>query len=325
MFSQKKLFIAVVAGIFAFAAVFSVFLLKPTVYGQKNTVSNATKRPAVSKTEAEEKPKIKQTAQTSAANAAFKPAAAENKRLKDNVQWTFGGKAQRGWFLYVALIQHGIGTDSEAETPEFAASLSVWQKTNGLAPSGILDGETLQKFVEYWQSRRVKNRAYATPEILITAPIADFYDPTREASLLQVEREAYAAFKRMVKAAAADPSLKLKSNGKGELAAEEKFLKIISAFRSREYQESLRKKSPNAGRAALAVNSPHFSGFALDIYVGGEPVITKDENRAIQVQTPVYKWMVKNAGRFGFVPYFYEPWHWEYVPENLADAKTGRR
>ena len=99
----------------------------------------------------------------------------------------------------------------------------------------------------------------------------------------------------------------------GELAAGEKYLKVISAFRSREYQNHLRKQSPNSGRAGLAVNSPHFTGRALDIYVGGEPVSTKDDNRAIQTETRVYRWLVKNAARFGFRPYFYEPWHWEYV------------
>jgi LAS superfamily LD-carboxypeptidase LdcB len=61
------------------------------------------------------------------------------------------------------------------------------------------------------------------------------------------------------------------------------------------------------------MNSPHFTGRALDIYVGGEPVSTKDDNRAIQTQTKAYRWLVKNAAHFGFRPYFYEPWHWEYV------------
>jgi LAS superfamily LD-carboxypeptidase LdcB len=74
----------------------------------------------------------------------------------------------------------------------------------------------------------------------------------------------------------------------------------------------LRRQSPQSGRAGLAVNSPHFSGRALDLYVGGEPVSTRDDNRALQTKTPVYRWLVKNAARFGFQPYFYEPWHWEY-------------
>src|SRR5260370_4213673 len=107
----------------------------------------------------------------------------------------------------------------------------------------------------------------------------------------------------MVAGAVADRSLALVHQSR-QLALGEKYLKIISSFRSREYQEKLRRESPNAGSAGLAVNSPHFTGRALDLYVGGEPVDTKDANRAIQVQTSVYKWLVRNAERFGFQPYF---------------------
>jgi LAS superfamily LD-carboxypeptidase LdcB len=117
----------------------------------------------------------------------------------------------------------------------------------------------------------------------------------------------------MLAAALKDPSLHLVQTSDGKLAGTEKYLKIISAFRSREYQEKLRRQSPNAGRAGLAVNSPHFTGRALDLYVGGDPVDTRDANRAFQIHTPVYQWLVRNAERFGFRPYFYEPWHWEYV------------
>ena len=42
-------------------------------------------------------------------------------------------------------------------------------------------------------------------------------------------------------------------------------------------------------------------------------MIRKTQTRAIQVKTLVYQWLVRNAERFGFRPYFYEPWHWEYV------------
>ena len=122
--------------------------------------------------------------------------------------------------------------------------------------------------------------------------------------------------------AAAAIELKLKTNKNGEIADDEKFLRIISAFRSHEYQAKLRAASPQSGRAGLAVNSPHFTGRVLDIYVGGEPTITKDFNRAVQVETPAYQWLVRNAARFGFYPYFYEPWHWEYVPQNLSPTKN---
>jgi uncharacterized protein YcbK (DUF882 family) len=167
--------------------------------------------------------------------------------------------------------------------------------------------------IKTWQDARLKDRTVAAPEALLTAPTSDFYDPTRAEELRQVERETYTAYKRLLSAAIGNKSLGLARGAKGELAPQEKYLKIVSAFRSPEYQQKLRRESPNAGSTGLAVNSPHFTGRALDLYVGGEPVETKDSNRAIQVQTPVYQWLVRNAERFGFRPYCYEPWHWEYV------------
>ena len=243
----------------------------------------------------------------------FAAAAARNTLLKYELSWAFGGKQQRGWYLYTPLISRLIEADASATADGFASALSRWQKSAGLQPSGVLDNETLYRMVSGWQSARLKHKEHAQPDELLLAPATDFYDPSRTEPLRQVERETYAAYKQMVAAAAADPSLGLKVTASGELAPEERFLKIISSFRSREYQAHLRRQSPNSGRAGLAVNSPHFTGRALDIYVGGEPVETKDSNRAIQVQTAVYQWLVRNADRFGFRPYYYEPWHWEYV------------
>ncbi|MDT7781349.1 MAG: zinc D-Ala-D-Ala carboxypeptidase [Acidobacteriota bacterium] len=243
----------------------------------------------------------------------FAAAATRNTLLKYELSWEFGGKQQRGWYLYTPLISRMLETDRDAATNDFASALSRWQGRAGVGASGVLDDETLYRMVSEWQGARLKNKADARPDELFVAPISDFYDPTRPDELRQVERETYAAYKRMVAAAVADSSLGLKRTASGELASEEKFFKIVSAFRSREYQENLRRQSPNSGRAGLAVNSPHFTGRALDLYVGGEPVETKDANRALQVQTAAYRWLVNNADRFGFRPYYYEPWHWEYV------------
>lgn len=289
---------------------FTFNLEKISVYAQETI--NPPVREIVSgpKTESSN-PLVKKTSSVSA--TAFNKSAAANFSYKNNLKWQFGGKPQTGWYLYSALIQKEIGTQSLPETAEFAASLAEWQAANDLLPNGILDKQTLDVFIKLWQSRRLNSSLYPADEQLFSAPIADFYDPTRSADLLKLERETYAAYKKMLAAAVADKTLNLKVTKTGELAPDEKFLRIVSAFRSREYQEQLRKKEPNAGRAGLAKHSPHFTGRALDIYVGGEPVTTKDANRAVQIETPAYKWLVKNAHRFGFYPYFYEPWHWEYV------------
>jgi D-alanyl-D-alanine carboxypeptidase len=231
----------------------------------------------------------------------FAEAAARNATLRNELSWNFGGKQQRGWYLYDSLISKTLNTKHDSTTSDFAAALAAWQKKSRLSADGVLDENSLMRMVSQWQGNRLKNRNPATPDQLLTAPPADFYDPGRAAELRQVEHNTYAAYKEMF--AAADADLKL---GRG-------YLKIVSAFRSREYQDRLRQQSPNSGRAGLAVNSPHFTGRALDLYVGGDPVDTKDANRAIQVNTAAYRWLVRNAERFGFRPYFYEPWHWEYV------------
>ena len=248
---------------------------------------------------------VKKTAAISTpSTSAFTAAATTNVTLRNDLTWTFGGKQQRGWYLYDLLIGKTLNTKHDPITSDFAASIASWQKRRGIRADGILDEDALMAMVSQWQGNRLKNRTAATPDQLMTAPPSDFYDPSRAPELRQVERNTYAAYKEMI--AAASDDLKL--------APSSSYLKIVSSFRSREYQENLRRKSPNAGSAGLAVNnSPHFTGRALDLYVGGDPVDTKDANRAIQVNTPAYRWLVQNAERFGFRPYFYEPWHWEYV------------
>lgn len=257
---------------------------------------------------------LKPTAAVSERRAATPgEAVARNSQFKHELEWTFGGKQQRGWYLYVPLISRLLKTEGDAAGGDFAGALARWQKSAGLRADGALDDETLYAMVSAWQGARLKDKTEPRPDQLLVAPTSDFYDPSRPDELRQVERETYAAYKRMVAAAVSDSSLGLKKTKAGELAPGEKFLKIVSSYRSREYQEHLRQQSPNSGSAGLAVNSPHFTGRALDLYVGGEPVETKDANRALQVQTQAYKWLVRNADKFGFRPYFYEPWHWEYV------------
>ena len=253
------------------------------------------------------------TDKTEVLSSAFSEAAAQNPLLRNDLIWTFGSKQQHGWYLYDLLIGQTLSMSHDASTNDFARSIANWQEQKGLNADGVLDESSWMALVAQWQSNRLTDKTPATPDQLLTAPSADFYDPARLPELRQVERSTYAAYKEMVAAAIADPALNLARTPEGGLAPTEKYFKIVSAFRSREYQEHLRQQSPNAGSAGLAVNSPHFTGRALDLYVGGDPVDTKDSNRLIQVNSPAYKWLVHNAERFGFRPYFYEPWHWEHV------------
>lgn len=192
--------------------------------------------------------------------AAFESAVRENEQLQASLGWSFGGKLQRGWSIYSPLIANMVGADVDAAAGEFAVRLSLWQKENGVQPTGVLGSNTWSRMVSALQSRRVTGRPYPAPGDLITIPVSDCYDATRTEELRKAEPETFAAYKRMVAAAAADSSLGLQVARDGQLAASEKFLKIVSAFRSREYQDELRKQSPNSGRAGLAINSPHSTG-----------------------------------------------------------------
>ncbi|HVG28666.1 MAG TPA: D-alanyl-D-alanine carboxypeptidase family protein [Pyrinomonadaceae bacterium] len=253
-------------------------------------------------------------ASSSAANSAFVAAAARNAALGASLEWTFGGKGQRGWSIYLPLIARTLDVDAAAGSADFAQAVARWQKSARLSPTGILDRADWMQMIAVWQSRRLKGAAYPDAGQLVSIPSSELYDPNRPAEMRMAERTTYAAYKRLLAAAISDRSLALKTKSNGELDGAEKFLKVVSAYRSKEHQDRLRREQPEAGRAALATRSPHFTGRALDLYVGGyDPVSTKDDNRALQTQTKAYKWLVRNAERFGFRPYFYEPWHWEYV------------
>ena len=182
-------------------------------------------------------PSIRQTAsvakvETSSGKAsAFAAAATENAKLRNSLQWTFGGKTQTGWNIYIPLISHTIGVESVPDTSEFALALSSWQARTGVAATGVLDATTLATFTKYWQSRRLGRFGLSSDDTLLTAPIAEFFDPTRSPDLLQLENETYAAYKKMIAAAAKDLKSELKLTKTGELAPEEKFLRIVSAYR----------------------------------------------------------------------------------------------
>jgi LAS superfamily LD-carboxypeptidase LdcB len=243
-------------------------------------------------------------------SSSFAPAAKKNAVLQKDLTWTFGGRTQHGWYLYTALIQRTVQNEAKPDSIDFSKALSQWQKQNGLTADGILNHQTWMKMVSIYQSERLsgtkRTQAFTGLELVSSSY---FLDPSRPADLRKVGQETLAAYHKMVAAAKRDLSHHTNFS--------EKWLKIISSYRTPEYQAQLRKQNPTASRAALGINSPHFTGRALDLYVGGMPVGTDDSNRAIQVNTAVYQWLVKNADRFGFKPYFYEPWHWEYKPTTL--------
>jgi len=79
-----------------------------------------------------------------------------------------------------------------------------------------------------------------------------------------------------------------------------------------QYEAYLKKRfgSVKKGKKYLAFNSPHETGLAFDIGVGG--LWPTSKTIAKQRKTKLHKWLVKNAWRFGWRPYKAEPWHWEH-------------
>ena len=99
-------------------------------------------------------------------------------------------------------------------------------------------------------------------------------------------------------------------------------VRLISAFRSFDYQTALIRRKLEAGRTlddVLSVNAPpgcseHHSGRAVDIGYPGCPAL----DEAFE-DTPAYTWLQRYAKDFGFTlsyprgnrqGYRYEPWHW---------------
>ncbi len=249
-------------------------------------------------------------------------AAQANKKLAAQLKWDFAGTTQSGWYIYIPIISQTIGSEASIDTPQFAAALAAWQQQQNLSISGILDEESWQRMVSLLQENRLKSRDYPPLEELITVSAKEFFDPERPQELRQVHQKAYVAYKRMIAAAYLDTKVAEAMADKDNWEAQSYF-KIISAWRSREYQEELRKRQGNPSRIALAKFSPHFTGRALDIYVGGIAVSTENSNRAKQVNSPAYQWLVRHAAEYGFRPYFYEPWHWEYVSETAWQSREG--
>ncbi len=95
-------------------------------------------------------------------------------------------------------------------------------------------------------------------------------------------------------------------------------LKAASAWRPhrwsslKEYEDFLLRNygSLAEGRRWLAFVSPHETGLAVDIGVGGLWPARKTIEQ--QRRQPLYRWLVKHAGDHGWSPYQAEPWHWEF-------------
>lgn len=239
-------------------------------------------------------------------------AAGANAASLRTLAWAPFGRPETGWEIYVPLIQQEIRTTCPPNSEGFAAALANWQKTQGQGADGVLTEVLFLALKGEVQGRRefVRFTSFGqcpdTPDLISAARIAEGYGEKQ----VWLRPKALEAYRRMVAAARAEVP---------EIAADPRNLTIFSGYRSPAADAARCKAEGNCDGIVRARCSAHRTGLAMDIYVGQAegygPDSTADPNRLAMSRTPTYRWLLANAGRFGFVNYPFEPWHWEWTGE----------
>lgn len=256
----------------------------------------------------------RQTSADCAGPPSLADAARANRASLETLPWAPFRRPEIGWATYAPVIAAEVGTSCAPDSPGFAAAIGAWQAAHGLAATGRVDPETVEPMRVAWMLRRpfvVATREGACPppppaERLVQASPEESYGGGGKAIALRGDamdayRRMVAAARREVPAAASDPAL----------------LTIFSGFRDPAADAARCVGEQNCGGPERANCSAHRTGLAVDLYLGSAPGLrpdtTDDVNRRFLSRTPTYLWMVRNAGRFGFVGYPFEPWHWEWT------------
>lgn len=242
-------------------------------------------------------------------STAFDTAAADNAASLNTQPVTAFGRPEAGWAIYAPLAAHEIATGCAPETPGFAAALADWQGAHGVAANGRMDAPTLSTLSTLWLLRRpfvraMKGGCPASPNEQTLAKAG----PT----------EAFGGKTVLARPAALDAYRRMVAAARAEITAPPPLLTIASAYRG-PAEEAARCADGTCGNPAKAHCSAHRTGLAFDLYLDALPgqttFSTADGDRLRLSQTPAYRWLVRNADRFGFVPYPFEPWHWEWTGE----------
>ena len=240
------------------------------------------------------------------ASAEWRAATQANTAQSANAPISPFGVQETGWAVYAPLIGREISSACAGTTPAFAAAVSRWQAGHAVAANGIVDGPTLKALGAVWLLRRPFVRASrsgcpAAATALAPATQAESYG----GKAILARPAALEAYRRMI-AAARTASIA------------PPLLQIASAYRGPD-EEAARCAGGGCGDARKAHCSAHRTGLAFDFDLGAapgsDPFSTDDVNRLYQSRTIAYRWLVANADRFGFLPYPFEPWHWEWTGE----------
>jgi hypothetical protein len=247
------------------------------------------------------------------AKGAFRAAAAKNGASIDSLDWAPFGAREKGWAVYEFLLDQTLATTCGAGTSNFAEALAAFQARYKLTPDGVFSPETFEVFKGVWQEQRA----------FVMARVAGFCpEPPAKTTLVAVPKaeETFDREDRMIRQDVLGPYEKMLTAARTEssaIRADPKALTIFSGYRSPDADEVRCETEHNCDGTHRASCSAHRTGAALDLDVGWVQGVHADDasldNRMMQTRTPAYKWMVRNAARFGFVNYPFEPWHWEYV------------
>jgi D-alanyl-D-alanine carboxypeptidase len=243
--------------------------------------------------------------------ASFDEAASQNAASLNTMIVQPFGAPEPGWEVYAPLIAHEVGTACGPQTAGFAAAFSRWQAAHGLSVTGQVDAPALSILARTWLLRRPFVRAMKSgcptppaPQSLATAAAAESFG----GKTIQARPAVLAAYRRMIAAARA------------QIGVAPPLLTIASAYRGPD-EEAARCADGSCGTPAKARCSAHRTGLALDLYLGaapgGQPFSTAYEDRLFLSRTPAYRWLAAHADQFGFTPYPFEPWHWEWTGESI--------
>lgn len=246
-------------------------------------------------------------------DAAFGEAALANALSLHTMEWRPFNEAETGWETYVPALQQEIGVFCHPASGAFAAGLARFQARYEIPATGIFDASTFAVLRGVTQERRpfvmarIRNECPAPPPISMLGYLSvDEEHADRLTRLLR--RDVLEAYRRMVAAARRDVP---------EIAADPELLQIFSGFRDPEADAARCARQGNCDGVRRAVCSSHRTGTAIDIFVGQAPGMDVDEtapaSRLHMSRGAAYGWLVANARQYGFVPYLFEPWHWEYI------------
>ena len=254
------------------------------------------------------------TPEDCSAGGASVSAAPVNAASLTTMAWAPFGREELGWEIYAPHVAHEIQTACAPSSNRFAAALARWQGGHGLKSTGAFDPETFKVMLVRWHRARPFVKVNGEGICPGAPPVSTLATAKPQESYggktIQMRQGAMDAYRRMVAEAKAAGVLR-----------DPRALTVFSGFRDPDADAARCARDNNCQGVSRTICSAHRTGLALDIYIAAAPGFgpdsSADDNRRAMARSDVYRWMVANAGRFGFINYVFEPWHWEWTGEPM--------